>query len=169
VVGDATSRAVLKGVGLERARGVIVTTNDDGANIFLTLAVRHQHPHVRIVARANREADVEQLYAAGADFVVSSASIGMNILLNVLENKETIFLAEGIQVFRIPVPSALDGKTLQDSRLRTVTGCTVIALEHGETGPPLLMPSPDTVLEQGMNMILIGRPEQESHCRATLR
>jgi len=169
VVGDATSRTVLKGVGLERARGVIVTTNDDGANIFLTLAVRHQHPHIRIVARANREADVEQLYAAGADFVVSSASIGMNILLNVLENKETIFLAEGIQVFRIPVPSALDGKTLQDSRLRTVTGCTVIALEHGETEPPLLMPSPDTVLEQGMNMILIGRPEQESHCRATLR
>lgn len=169
VLGDATDRALLKDVGLERAHGVIVTTNDDGANIFLTLAVRHQHPHVRIVARANREEDVEQLYAAGADFVVSNASIGVSILLNVLENKETIFLSEGMHVFRAPVPDALAGGTLRDSRLRTLTGCTVIALEGADAASPLLMPAPETLLETGMNMILIGSPEQESLCREALR
>lgn len=169
VIGDATSRAVLKEIGLERAHGVIVTTNDDGVNLFLTLAARHQHPHIRIVARANREEDVDELYAAGADFVVSNASIGVGILLNVLENKETIFLSEGIHVFRFSVPGALVGKTLQDSRLRTLTGCTVIALERADPEPPLLMPGPDTVLEHGMSMILIGSPEQESRCRETLR
>jgi Trk K+ transport system NAD-binding subunit len=169
VIGDATSRGVLKGVGLERAYGVIVTTNDDGANIFLTLAVRHQHPHIRIVARANREEDVEQLYAAGADFVVSNASIGVGILLNVLEDKETIFLSEGVHVFRAHVPDAMAGKTLRDSQLRTLTGCSVIALERPDAEPPSLMPGPSTVLEPGMNMILIGSPQQESLCRERLR
>jgi voltage-gated potassium channel len=169
VLGDATSGAMLRGVGLEQARGVIVTTNDDGANIFLTLAVRHQHPNIRIVARANREEDVEQLYTAGADFVVSTATVGGSILLNILENKESIFLSEGIHVFRAPVPAALDGKSLQASRLRTSTGCTVIALEETETQPPLLMPGPETRLARGMNMILIGSPEQESRCREMLR
>jgi voltage-gated potassium channel len=169
VLGDATSGAMLQGAGLERAHGVIITTNDDGANIFLTLAVRHQHPNIRIVARANREEDVEQLYTAGADFVVSNATVGGSILLNILENKESIFLSEGIHVFRAPVPSALGGKSLQNSRLRTFTGCTIIALERGEEQQPLLMPDPDTRLELGMNMILIGSPEQESRCRETLR
>jgi voltage-gated potassium channel len=168
VLGDATNGAVLRGAGLDQARGVIVTTNDDGANIFLTLAVRHQHPNIRIVARANREEDVEELYAAGADFVVSTATVGGSILLNILEHKESIFLSEGIHVFRAPITAALDGKTLQASRLRTTTGCTVIALEQGEE-PPLLMPGPDTRLSRGMNMILIGSPEQESRCRETLR
>jgi voltage-gated potassium channel len=169
VIGDATSGAMLRGVGLEQARGVIVTTNDDGANIFLTLAVRHQHPHIRIVARANREEDVDQLYAAGADFVVSNATVGGSILLNILENKETIFLSEGIHVFRTAVPAEFDGESLQSSRLRTITGCTVIALEQGEAQPPLLMPAPDTRLARGMSMILIGSPEQESRCRQVLR
>lgn len=169
VIGDATTRVVLKGVGLEQARGVIVTTNDDGANIFLTLAVRHQHPHIRIVARANREEDVEQLYAAGADFVVSNASIGANILLNILENKETIFLTEGVHVFRAQLPASMAGKTVQASNLRTISGCTVIALEHPEAEQPLLMPGPETVLQSGMSMILIGTPDQESRFREMLR
>ena len=93
----------------------------------------------------------------------------MGILLNVLENKETIFLSEGMHVFRFRVPGGLVGKTLQDSLLRTLTGCTVIALERADPEPPLLMPGPDTILEHGMNMILIGSPEQESRCRETLR
>jgi voltage-gated potassium channel len=169
VLGDATHRSLLQASGIDRARGLIVTTNDDGANIFLTLAVRHLNPHIRIVARANREEDVDQLYTAGADFVVSNASVGANILMNVLENKETIFLTEGMHVFRQPVPAALAGKSLEASRLRSLTGCTVIALEPGDEGLPVLMPEPQAVLVHGTNMILIGSPEQERRCREALR
>jgi len=77
---------------------------------------------MRIVARSNQEENVDQLYAAGADFVISNSSVGANILNNVLEGKETIFLTEGIDVFRAPLPASLVGLTIAESQIRPIIG-----------------------------------------------
>ena len=160
VIGDATNCQLLRKSGIEQAKGLIVTTNDDSTNVFLTLSSRHANPAMRIVARANREENVAQLYAAGADFVVSNASVGANILTNILESKESIFLTEGLTIFRRPLPATLVGKTIEDSRIRQLTGCSVVALEMlGAT--PLPSPPPDTQLESGMKLVLIGDTHQE--------
>ena len=161
VIGDATGRHLLKQAGIDRARGVIVTTNSDDTNIFLTLSSRHSNPHIRIVARANDDSNVEQLYAAGADFVVSNASVGANILNNILESKESVFLTEGITVFRRALPPELVGKTIGESQLRPQTGCSILALERAAGGELLLVPPPEQVLEAGMGLILIGGQQQE--------
>lgn len=161
VYGDATVRQTLRQAGIERASGIIVTTNDDSINIFLTLACRHLHPHIRIAARANGEENVDQLYAAGADFVVSNASVGANILGNLLEHKESAFLSEGIAVFRRPLPPAMAGKTIAETRLRPLTGCSIVALELPGTDDALVSPPPETVLAEGTRLILIGTPDQE--------
>lgn len=161
IIGDATSRNLLKKSGIDRAHGVIITTNNDNTNIFLTLSSRHSNPHIRIVARANDDANVEQLYAAGADFVVSNASVGANILSNILESKESIFLAEGITVFRRSLPSELVGKSIRDSQIRPRTGCSIVALEANDCGEYLVVPPPEKILLEGMELILIGGPQQE--------
>lgn len=161
VIGDATSRNLLLESGIEDAKGLIVTTNDDSTNIFLTLASRRQRPHMRIVARSNQEENVDQLYAAGADFVISNSSVGANILNNVLEGKETIFLTEGIDVFRAPLPTSLMGLTIAESQIRPKTGCSIVALELSESDDPIVSPPPETVLAEGMGLILIGSPEEE--------
>ncbi len=163
IYGDATGRLVLKQAGIERARGLIVTTNDDSTNIFLTLASRHTQPHIRIVARANHDENVPQLYAAGADFVVSNASVGANILLNIIESKASAFLTEGINVFRRSLPARLAGQTIAASQIRPKTGCSIVALEPPGGGEPAVVPPPETVLAEGMGLILIGSPEQEEH------
>lgn len=119
------------------------------------------------MARANREENVDQLYAAGADFVVSNASVGANILMNILENKESIFLSEGMHVFRYPVPAALAGRSIAAAGIRSITGSTVIAFEEGNKEPTIL-PPPDAVLARGMTLIMIGSPEQEARCRELL-
>jgi len=160
VYGDATSRTLLRNARIEGAKGVIITTNDDDANIFLTLNTRHLKPHVRIVARANRDENVDQLYMAGADFVVSNASVGASILMNILEGKESAFLTEGVSVFRRTVPETLHAKTIADSQLREKTGCTIVALEPAGGGEPLLVPPPESPLQRGMGLILIGSTEQ---------
>ncbi len=158
---DATGRNVLKQAGIDNARGLIVTTNDDSTNIFLTLAARHTQSHIRIVARANLDESVPQLYAAGADFVVSNASVGANILFNIIESKVSAFLTEGINVFRRPLPAQLAGLTIAESRIRPRTGCSVVALETENGQDPLVVPPPETRLERGMKLILIGSPQQE--------
>ena len=158
---------LLRKSGIAEAKGLIVTTNDDNSNIFMTLAARHSNPHIRIVARANREENVDQLYAAGADFVVSNASIGASIITNILENKESIYLSEGIGVFRRPLPPKLAGISLRDSNIRRLTGCSVVAIERSDSAEPLVMPSAETVLEAGSDLILIGSPEQEEEFNRT--
>lgn len=161
VIGDATGRYLLKQAGIERAQGVIVTTNNDNTNIFLTLSSRHSNPHIRIVARANDDANVDQLYAAGADFVVSNASVGASILSNVLESKESVFLTEGISVFRRTLPPELVGKTIAESQIRPLTGCSIVALVPTDSTSPLIVPPPEHLLQVGMGLLLIGSPQQE--------
>lgn len=161
VIGDATGRYLLKQAGIERAQGVIVTTNNDNTNIFLTLSSRHSNPHIRIVARANDDANVDQLYAAGADFVVSNASVGASILSNVLESKESVFLTEGISVFRRTLPAELIGKTIAESQIRPMTGCSVVALVPADNTSPLIVPPPEHLLQADMGLLLIGSPQQE--------
>ncbi len=161
IYGDATLRQTLMGAGFARARGVLVTTNDDNTNMFLTLASRHMQPHIRVVARANSEESVDQLYAAGADFVVSNASVGASILYNILESKATAFLTEGINVFRRALPEPLVGKTIAEGQIRQKTGCSIVAIEPPEGGPTLVSPPPETRFEKDVNLILIGTAEQE--------
>ena len=161
VIGDATTPQILRQLNVNEARGVIVTTNDDSTNVFLTLNSRHLNPNIRIVARANQEENVEQLYAAGADFVVSNASVGAGILSNALERKETIFLTEGIGIFLRPLPPALEGKTILEACLRPQTGCSIVAMIPNNRGHIVVSPDPETVLTSNMDLLFIGTPAQE--------
>ena len=158
--GDASQQSVLEEAGIAQAGAFIVTTNDDGVNVFLTLAGRHLNPHIRIVARANREENVAELYAAGADFVVSHSSVGASILANLIEGRQTVFLTEGVNIFWRGVPASLRGRTLADSHLRSLTGATVVAIQEGPTDLVLDL-SPNTVFGSESTLILVGTPESE--------
>ncbi|GAB4252747.1 MAG: NAD-binding protein [Thermoleophilia bacterium] len=168
VVGDASHQEVLEEVGILQAKGLIVTTSDDGINVFLTLVARHLNPHVRIVSRANRDQNVEELYAAGADFVVSVASVGANILLNALEGKETVFLSEGIHIFRSYVGPKLAGRRLGETRIPARSGAVVVAIASPE-GNHLASPRAETLLKRGEMLLLVGTPESEHRFAETFR
>jgi voltage-gated potassium channel len=160
ILGDASEPSVLARAGIEEARGVIVTTNDDGTNVFLTLVCRDLNPGLRIVARANREENVSELYAAGADFVVSLVSLGATLLLNALGGKETTFLTEGVHIFWGRVPRDMVGRRLAASGLRRRTGATLVAVRRPEEDG-LIQAEPDLILEKDLELLLVGRPEAE--------
>src|SRR5665648_980283 len=50
------------------------------------------------------------------------ASVGANVLLNALEGKETVFLSEGLTVYRRSLPDTLSERPLAD-RGATADGC----------------------------------------------
>ena len=158
---DASRHDILEKAGIREASGLIVTTNDDGMNVFLTLAARHLNPHIRISARANREANVTELYSAGADFVVSHSSVGASMLSNLILGRSNVFLAEGVHLFSRPVPTALHRQTLASSKIRTLTGATVVALQHGTDTLDIDLRA-DTVLDQNSTLIMVGTSESEA-------
>ena len=71
VGGDATTDAVLREAGVERARGLITTIDSDANNVYVTLSARSLNPDLFVVARANQEGSEAKLMQAGADRVVS--------------------------------------------------------------------------------------------------
>ena len=161
VEGDASRRATLEEARIQEAMGAIVTTNDDGTNVFLTLACRQLNPRIRIVARANREENVSEIYAAGADFVVSYSSVGASMLTNAIEGRKTVFLTEGVHIFWRGVPGSLSGLTLARSRIRALTGATVIGVQEGDAEPDLAV-GPETVLREGTTLLMVGSPSSET-------
>ena len=159
VLGSAADRAVLERAGIGEAAAAVVTTNDDATNIYLTLYVRRLRPDIQVVSRATLERNVATLHRAGADFVMSYASMGANAVFNVLEKGDVVMLAEGLDVFRHRVPRSLVGRALADTGIRESTACSVVALEV--EGAAVINPPPETTLPAGAELILIGTTEAE--------
>ena len=80
VEGDAADQRVLRRAGLENASAVLVTPRDDDLNVYLTLYVRKLRPELQIVARSILDRNVTTLHRAGADAVLSYASLGATAL-----------------------------------------------------------------------------------------
>ena len=159
VVGDAADREVLYEAGMETAHTVIVTTHDDDTNIYLTLYCRRLRPDLKIIARSTLDRNVSTLQRAGADFVMSYASMGSNATFNILQRDEVLMIAEGLNVFRMDVPAKLVGKTIQETDIRQITGCSIIAINQGEG--LLINPDPTITINANSEIILIGSQESE--------
>jgi voltage-gated potassium channel len=159
VAGDAADRECLERAGIGEAPTTIVTTNDDPTNIYLTIYCRRLRPDMQVVSRATLERNISTLHRAGADFVMSYASMGANAVYNVLEQGDVVMLAEGLDVFRHRVPRGLVGTPLAQSRIRERTDCSVVAVELD--GTVVVNPPPDLVLPQEAELILIGTTDGE--------
>lgn len=158
--GDAADLEVLKKAGLENAHTVLITTHDDDVNIYLTIYCRQLKPDIEIISRATYERNVNTMHRAGADFVMSYASMGSNSIFNIMEDKDVMMLAEGLNIFNYQVDEKLAGKALIESNIRKKTGCTVIAV-NCKNEQMLVNPPPDRVLRMNDEIILIGSSEGE--------
>ena len=159
VVGSAADLDVLERAGIREAPTTIVTTNQDETNIYLTIYCRRLRPTMQIISRATLERNVSTLHRAGADIVMSYASMGASAIFNVLEQNDVVMLAEGLDVFRYPAPVSLVGRTLADSRIREESACSVIALEVN--GAVMVNPDPHEPIPAGSELILIGTTAAE--------
>jgi voltage-gated potassium channel len=81
LTGDASDEATLQRAHIEAARAVVAAPNDDAADALAILTARHLAPEVHIVAAATQRENVDKLRRAGADTVISPASIGGHLLV----------------------------------------------------------------------------------------
>jgi Trk K+ transport system NAD-binding subunit len=161
VLGDAADLDVLKRAGILEAPTVIVTTHDDDLNVYLTVYCRRLRADIQIIGRATRERIVGTLHRAGADIVMSYASIGASSLMNLLRRGRILMVTEGLDVFRVNVPAALVNKRIADSSIRERTGCNVVAISTAEGRR--IVPGPEQVLSADAQLVLIGSIEAEEH------
>ncbi|MEM9657791.1 MAG: NAD-binding protein [Planctomycetota bacterium] len=159
ILGDAADLETLKKAGIMESPSVVITTHDDDVNVYLTLYCRRLRDDIQIISRSTLERNIDTLHRAGADFVISEASMGANAIFNLLHRSGVLLLAEGLDVFKVPVPASLAGKTLVDSSLRIETGCSVIAIDSNNATQ--INPHPGTTLRPDAKIVLIGSVESE--------
>ena len=163
VEGSAARIEVLEEARIKEASTVIITTGQDDTNIYLTLYCRKLCPDIQVISRANTERNVGTLHRAGADFVASYASMGVNIIFNLLKRSDILMVAEGLNVFRVELPEHLEGRTLIESEIRQRTGCSVIAIQREVDGSDvhIIHFDPTEALREGDELVLIGNIESE--------
>ena len=159
IEGDAADIEVLEKAGVKEVKTAIITTHNDAMNIYLTFYCRQLRPDIQIISRATHERSVSKLHIAGADLVLSYASMGANTIINILKPDEISMFTEGLNIFTRPMPRSLVGKNLVESELREKTGCSVIAKKV--RGQLVVGPDPLSLLEGADDLILIGTTESE--------
>lgn len=132
VVGNVLERATLERADLRGARAVIVALGDDATTLFAASVLRDFAAEVPLVARVNRQDNVERIHRAGADFAVSLAEVAGELLAHKLLGAQ--WSAEGMRVKLAKLPAGpLAGRTPRSDRIGERTGCSIVALERGGT------------------------------------
>jgi Trk K+ transport system NAD-binding subunit len=156
--GDAADRALLERAGIHRAASVLLTTNDDAMNIYLAVYCRRLNAKLRIVSRITHERNVEAIHRAGADFVLSYTTLGIEAVMSLLHGHEPVLVGEGVELYAIPVPESLADRPLRESGIGSRTGLSVVALRTGENLEVQL--TAETILGSGAELLVLGSRDQ---------
>jgi Trk K+ transport system NAD-binding subunit len=154
IVGDATEPETLHEADIEDARSVILAIPDDTTTEFVTLIIRDITPETEIIARVEEVESVRKMYRAGADYVLSLATVsGRMIASTILEDEDVLSLDQQVEVVRTVAPQ-LVGQTIGDAEIRSETGCTVIGVERN--GTVITDVGPEFSVETGDDLIIAG-------------
>lgn len=159
IEGSAADIHTLEAAGIDSTPSVLITTHDDATNIYLTLYCRRLRPDVQIISRATYDRNIPTLYTAGADIVMSYASLISNVILNLIRPGRILMLTEGLNIFRVGMHKSLIGKTIADSKIREETGCSIIALYHKKS--MLINPPPNHRFTDDNDFVMIGMNHNE--------
>ncbi len=160
ILGSAANLSVLEKAGIREAPTVIITPHDDDLNVYLTIYCRQLRSDIQILSRATHERNVATLHRAGADSVLSYASMGASAAMNLLQRNKIPMVAEGLDLFEVRVPEKLADKTIAETSIRENTGCSVVAIRT--EGRIKAVPDPLAILPPDAEIVLIGTAEAES-------
>lgn len=160
ITGDAADLDVLEKAGIRESPSVLITTHDDDTNIYLALYCRRLREDIQIISRATLDRNVGILHAAGADLVLSLASMVSSSIINLLSPGKVLMINEGLNIFRSAIGKSLVGKRLFGSGIRLSTHCSVVALREPD-GKLIANPPPSHIFSEGEEIYLIGDSESE--------
>jgi voltage-gated potassium channel len=169
IKGNGTEDEDLRAAGLERARGLVASSDSDADNLYITLSARTARPDLLIVARASDEDAAKKLKLAGADRVVQPYMAAGRMMAGlVLKPQVSAFLdsvtdasVPDLRFEEIEVTRACGatGKTIRDMNIRKDTGALIVALRKRD-GTFDTTPNPEVQLGEGDVLIAAGTPEE---------
>ena len=173
LAGDATDEAVLRAVGVERARVLTTVLPSDAANVFITLSARGLNRDLQIIARGEEPTTENKLLQAGASQVVLPTHIGAERIAEMVLFPETARFVRGserMQAFEqtlrdlglelevvVAAPgTAVIGLSLADLEAQAKGAFFVVQIEHAD-GEYVTRPPGSLRISAGDGLLVVGR------------
>ena len=173
VEGDATEDEILTGSGIDRAAGVVTTLPTDRDNLFVVITARGMNPKLRIISKVEEVSVREKFLRSGANAAISANYIGgLRMASELIRPETTNFLdtmlrdnsALRVDEVNVSQSSKHVGKSLESFHELHSAGVVLLSLIRN--GSYQFNPRPDTKLQPGDTLIMIGNPEQISAVRS---
>ena len=171
LIADATEDATLTAAGVERARALVAAVHGDAENVMTSLSARGLAPKILILARSRTVENESKLHRAGADHVITPASIGGNRMAQLLARPTLAAFLDRLgddgtdfTLEEVAVRAELDGSTLGEAALPDRYGCTVVAVHRSDRSLEI-QPGREAELHEGDTLIVIGSEDDVAALR----
>lgn len=172
IEGDSTKDEILIEAGINRARVLITTLNEDADNVYVVLTAKQLNPKLKIIARGTNPHSESKLMRAGANHVIMPERIGGFYMASLVRKPDAVEFFQlmteqddaGVSFSEIilnELPTDIKGKTLSEIASLEKTGANIVALKTPD-GRHIINPSPQTELEPHMGVFVMGTNEQIS-------
>jgi voltage-gated potassium channel len=169
VDGSGSEDEDLVKAGIDRARGIIVASDDDGDNLYITLSVKTRRPEMTVIARGSSEEAERKLKLAGADRVVTPYTTAGRVMAQLMIRPHVTSFVHAMtstdtpdlnwEEIEVTERCAAVGQTIGDLDISSRTGASIVAVrKHG--GALEMRPTKDTLLEESDVIVGIGSPDE---------
>jgi voltage-gated potassium channel len=168
ILGDASDDEVLQKAGIDRAKGLIVTTGDDANNLYIVLSARVLKGDLYIVSRAVDDTSIPKLIRAGANRAISPYAIGGRRLAHLILSPEVVDFFDtvirrddeslNLEGIKVAEDSQVVGQTLESLEVLERTGASILVILREKKVLP--NPDPETILRGGDHVLALGTTEE---------
>lgn len=155
-IGDCTSEAVIKALGVDEFDICVVAIGDDFQSSLVTTSLLKKYNAKYIVSKATQDIQANLLKSIGANEIVYPEKDSAEALA-VRYNAENVFdfvpLTDEFAMAEIPILKEWEGKTLIDVDVRRLYSINIIAIKKGSK---MFMPTPTYSFEEGDHIVVFG-------------
>jgi voltage-gated potassium channel len=169
VQGDGSDDDDLTRAGIDRARGLLVASDDDADNLYITLSAKARRSDLTVIARASSEEAERKLKLAGADRVVTPYTTAGRVMASLMikphvtafVNVLTSAREPSLSFEEIEVKSACGavGRTIGELDVARRTGAHIVAIRK-RNGDLEVRPTKEALLDEGDVIVGVGTPDE---------
>jgi len=169
--GDGCETTIMAEAGTERADMLVAATADDEDNLVACQIAKHKFNVPRTIARIRNPQNEVLFKKLGVDITIITTNMIIEAIEEVVPTHPLPHLMtvrdKGLELVevKIPVKASTIGKSIKELRLPANT--TLVLVISKDKSPQV--PTPDTVLKGGEQIIAVTPPESEEALRTTLR
>ena len=165
LIGDSTNQSFLSSLGVNNFDVCIETIGNNFQNSLETTSLLKELGGKMVVSRANREVQAKFLLRNGADEIVNpEKQIAKWTAIRYTSNHilDYIQLDDNHAIFEVKLPNDWIGRTVNQIGIRQKFGINIMAIK--KDGQMNLSIAPDTVLEEGQTLLVLGEHKAIQKC-----